>query len=293
MTARPGQTRVGFIGLGLMGGPMAGHVLAAGYELHVYNRTRAKADALVARGAKWHDDPASLARACDIVLTIVGFPNDVDDVYFGDAGIIAAANPGAYVVDMTTSSPAIARRIAAAAKARNLHALDAPVTGGDIGAQRAQLSIMVGGESEDFAALEPLFRTMGTAVHQGPAGYGQHAKLTNQIAIAGTILGVSEALGYAMRAGLDGEKLLQSISRGAAGSALLVHAGPRMLAGDFAPGFYVKHFLKDLGLALESARELGLDARGTALVKELYEKLAAMGHADEGTQALFRLFRAT
>jgi 3-hydroxyisobutyrate dehydrogenase len=291
MTARPGHTRVGFIGVGLMGGPMAGHVLAAGYELHVYNRTRPKAEALLARGATWHDDPASLARACDVVLTIVGFPKDVDEVYFGDSGIIAAANPGASVVDMTTASPAMARRIADAAKARSLRALDAPVTGGDIGAQRAQLSIMVGGERADFDAMEPLFRTMGTAVHQGPAGFGQHAKLTNQIAIAGTILGVSEALGYAMRAGLDGEKLLQSISRGAAGSALLVHAGPRMLAGDFAPGFYVKHFIKDLGLALESARELGLDARGTALVKELYDRVAAMGHADDGTQALFRLFR--
>ena len=150
---------------------------------------------------------------------------------------------------------------------------------------------VVGGERGDFDALEPIFRTMGTAVHQGPAGFGQHAKLANQIAIAGTILGVSEALGYAMRAGLDGEKLMQSISRGAAGSAQLVHAGPRMLAGDFAPGFYVKHFIKDLGLALESASELGLDVRGVSLVKELYEKLAAMGHADEGTQALFRLFR--
>lgn len=291
MTARPGHTRVGFIGLGLMGGPMAGHVLAAGYELHVYNRTRAKAESLLARGATWHEDPASLARACDVTCTIVGFPNDVEEVYFGASGIIAAANPGAYVVDMTTSSPAIARRIADAARARGLRALDAPVTGGDVGAQRAQLSIMVGGERGDFDALEPIFRTMGTAVHQGPAGFGQHAKLANQIAIAGTILGVSEALGYAMRAGLDGEKLMQSISRGAAGSALLVHAGPRMLAGDFAPGFYVKHFIKDLGLALESASELGLDVRGVSLVKELYEKLAAMGHADEGTQALFRLFR--
>ena len=291
MTARPGHTRVGFIGLGLMGGPMAGHILGAGYELHVYNRTRGKAEALLARGAAWHSDPASLARACDVIFTIVGFPNDVEQVYFGDTGLLGAAKQGAYVVDMTTSSPALAQRIADAARARGLRGLDAPVTGGDVGAQRAQLSIMVGGERADFDAVEPLFRTMGSAVHQGPAGFGQHAKLSNQIAIAGTILGVSEALGYALRAGLDGEKLLQSIARGAAGSALLLHAGPRMLAGDFAPGFYVKHFIKDLGLALESASELGLDARGTALVKELYDKLAAMGHADEGTQALFRLFR--
>jgi len=291
MTARPGHTRVGFIGLGLMGGPMAGHIQRAGFELHVYNRTRAKAEEHLARGAQWHADPASLARASDVIITIVGFPKDIEEVYFGDAGILGAAPPGAYVVDMTTSSPALARRIADAAKSRSLRALDAPVTGGDVGAQRAQLSIMVGGERADFDALEPLFRTMGSAVHQGAPGFGQHAKLTNQIAIAGTILGVSEALGYAMRAGLDGDKLLQSISRGAAGSSLLLHAGPRMLAGDFAPGFYIKHFIKDLGLALESATELGLDARGTALVKELYEKLAQTGHADEGTQALFRLFR--
>lgn len=291
MTVRPGHTRVGFIGLGIMGGPMASHIQRAGYELHVYNRTRAKADKHVARGAQWHDDPASLARACDVIITIVGFPKDIEEIYFGDDGILAAAHPGAYVVDMTTSSPKLARRIADAAAARSLRALDAPVTGGDIGAQRAQLSIMVGGDHTDFQALEPIFRTMGSAVHQGRPGFGQHAKLTNQIAIAGTILGVSEALAYAMRAGLDGEKLLQSISRGAAGSALLVHAGPRMLAGDFAPGFYVKHFIKDLGLALESANELGLDARGVKLVKELYEKLAESGHGDEGTQALFRLVR--
>jgi 3-hydroxyisobutyrate dehydrogenase len=291
MAVRPGTTRVGFIGLGLMGGPMAGHVQRAGFELHVYNRTKAKAEALLAGGGVWHSEPASLARACDVVLTIVGFPKDVEEVYFGDAGLIAAANAGSYLVDMTTSSPALARRIAEAGRARSLRVLDAPVTGGDIGAQRAQLSIMVGGDSADFTHLEPLFRCMGSAVHQGASGFGQHAKLTNQIAIAGTIAGVSEALGYAMRAGLDGEKLLQSISRGAAGSALLVHAGPRMLAGDFAPGFYIKHFIKDLTLALESAKELGLDARATALVKELYDRLAVQGHADEGTQALFRLFR--
>jgi 3-hydroxyisobutyrate dehydrogenase len=291
MAVDPRTTRVGFIGLGLMGGPMAGHVQSAGYELHVYNRTKAKAEALLAGGAVWHAEPASLARASDVVFTIVGFPKDVEEVYFGDAGLIAAAKPESYLVDMTTSSPALARRIAEEGHARSLRVLDAPVTGGDIGAQRAQLSIMVGGDAADFSALEPLFRCMGSAVHQGPSGFGQHAKLTNQIAIAGTIAGVSEALGYAMRAGLDGEKLLQSISRGAAGSALLVHAGPRMLAADFAPGFYIKHFIKDLTLALESAQELGLDARATTLVKELYDRLAAQGHADEGTQALFRLFR--
>jgi 3-hydroxyisobutyrate dehydrogenase len=291
MPVSPGTTRVGFIGLGLMGGPMAGHVQRAGFELHVYNRTQAKAESLLANGAIWHADPANLARACDVVFTIVGFPKDVEDVYFGDAGLIAAAKAGSYVVDMSTSSPALARRIAEAGRARSVRVLDAPVTGGDIGAQRAQLSIMVGGDPADFSALEPLFRCMGSAVHQGPSGFGQHAKLTNQIAIAGTIVGVSEALGYAVRAGLDGEKLLQSISRGAAGSALLVHAGPRMLTSDFAPGFYVKHFIKDLTLALESAQELGLDARATALVKELYDRLAAQGHADEGTQALFRLYR--
>jgi 3-hydroxyisobutyrate dehydrogenase len=270
---------------------MAGHVQRAGFELHVYNRTKAKAESLLAAGAVWHAEPASLARACDVVFTIVGFPKDVEEVYLGDAGLIASANAGSYLVDMTTSSPALARRIAEAGRARSLRVLDAPVTGGDIGAQRAQLSIMVGGDPADFSALEPLFRCMGSAVHQGTSGFGQHAKLTNQIAIAGTIVGVSEALGYAVRAGLDGEKLLQSISRGAAGSALLLHAGPRMLAGDFAPGFYVKHFIKDLTLALESAQELGLDARATALVKQLYDRLAAQGHADEGTQALFRLYR--
>ena len=285
----PGRAKVGFIGTGIMGAPMAGHLLRAGYELSVHNRTRAKAEPLVAAGATFCDSVASLAAECDVVLSIIGYPSDVEAVYLGDAGLVQSARPGTFLVDMTTSDPDLAERIEREGRARELRCLDAPVTGGDVGAKKAELSIMVGGAGADFEALLPLFRCMGNAVHQGPAGRGQHAKLANQIAIAGTMLGVCESLAYARRAGLDPEKLLQSISRGAAGSALLVHAGPRMLAGDFAPGFYVKHFIKDMDLALSQAREFSFEARALGLARALYGELASEGHADEGTQALFRI----
>jgi 3-hydroxyisobutyrate dehydrogenase len=287
---RPSDTKIGFIGVGIMGAPMAGHLLAAGYPLHVHNRTKEKAEPLILRGATWHDSVQSLAKASDIVLTIIGYPKDVEDVYLGEAGLVENARPGTVLCDMTTSDPELARRIDAAGRARGLRCLDAPVTGGDVGAQKAELSIMVGGDEADARALEPIFRCMGRAVHQGPAGSGQNAKLANQIAIAGTMIGVCEALAFARRAGLDPERLLASISRGAAGSALLLHAGPRMLRGDFAPGFYVKHFIKDLDLALESAEKLGLDARGLTIARALYGELRALGHENEGTQALFRLY---
>ena len=214
----------------------------------------------------------------------------MEEVYLGDAGLVRSARPGTFLVDMTTSDPELAVRIEREGRARNLRCLDAPVTGGDVGAKKAELSIMVGGDEADFRALEPLFRCFGSAVHQGTAGRGQHAKLANQIAIAGTMIGVCESLAYAKRAGLDPAKLLQSISRGAAGSALLVQAGPRMLAGDFAPGFYVKHFIKDLDLALSEARTFGLEARGLALARALYGELDANGHGEAGTQSLFRLY---
>jgi 3-hydroxyisobutyrate dehydrogenase len=286
----PARTKVGFIGVGIMGAPMAGHLVRAGYSLAVHNRTKDKARALIDGGAQWCDDVAGVAAESDVVVTIIGYPRDVEEVYLGEGGLIRHARPGTFLVDMTTSDPELWRRIDREGRARGLRCLDAPVTGGDVGAQKAELSIMVGGEEADFRALVPILRCMGSPVHQGPAGQGQHAKLANQIAIAGTMLGVCEALAYAKRASLDPAKLLQSISRGAAGSALLVHAGPRMLSGDYAPGFYVKHFIKDMDLALEAARALGLDARGLALARELYGELSARGHADEGTQSLFRLY---
>jgi 3-hydroxyisobutyrate dehydrogenase len=291
MQVKPGQTKVGFIGTGVMGKSMAGHILAAGYELRVYTRTKAKAADLLERGALWCETPGELAAQCDVVITMVGFPRDVEDVYFGENGLLAHARPGAVLIDMTTSSPLLAQRIAAAASDRGLHALDAPVSGGDIGAREARLSIMVGGAQETFDAVLPLLRVMGTnIVRQGEAGAGQHTKMVNQIAIASNMVGVCEALAYAKRAGLDPERVLASIAAGAAGSWSLSNLAPRIIKGDFAPGFYVKHFIKDMGIALQVAEEMQLELPGLALAKSLYDKLAAMGEEDSGTQALYKVF---
>jgi len=288
----PGQATVGFVGTGVMGGPMAGHALAAGYRVVVHTRTPARAGHLLDAGAEWAADVAELAGRCDVVVTMVGYPADVEEVYLGEEGLIANARPGTYLIDCTTSSPALAERIAAEAAARGIHALDAPVTGGDVGARQARLSIMVGGSDEDFAAVEGLLAVFGSAVvRQGPAGAGQHAKMANQLAIAGSMIGAAEALGYAKAAGLDPDRVLQSISAGSAGSWTLANLAPRMLAGDFAPGFYVRHFVKDLGIALDSAAELGVDLPGALLAAQLYEALIEAGFGDEGTQAIWRLYR--
>jgi len=282
---------IGFIGLGVMGQSMAGHLLAAGNRLQVHTRTRAKAGELLDRGAIWADSPAALARACDIVFTIVGFPQDVEAVYLGADGLLANLRPGAVLVDMTTSRPELAIRIAAAAFERGGQALDAPVSGGDKGAREGTLSIMVGGDRAAFDRVLPRFETMGkNIVHQGPPGSGQHCKLCNQMIIASTMVGVCEAIAYARQAGLAPETVLKSISAGAAGSWLLSNLAPRMLAGDFAPGFFVKHFVKDMAIAAESADHLALDTPGLDLALALYRKLAELGHADAGTQALFRLY---
>jgi 3-hydroxyisobutyrate dehydrogenase len=282
---------VAFIGLGIMGAHMAGHVLAAGHPLHVFNRTRAKADALVGRGATWHDSPGNATAAADFVITMVGFPRDVEDIYLGSGEIVARARPNAIFIDMTTSSPSLARRIAAAAKARGISALDAPVSGGEGGARDAKLSIMVGGDAEAFAAALPVLQLMGpNVVLQGEAGAGQHTKLSNQIVIAGTMLGVAEGLAYARRAGLDPKSVLRSIGTGAAGGFLLNNLGPKMLAGDFAPGFFIEHFLKDLTIALEEAHQLKLDLEGARTAAAQYAKLAEAGRNRDGTQALFELY---
>lgn len=283
--------KVGFIGLGIMGSSMAGHVQAAGYELHVFNRTRAKADELVARGAVWHDRPGELAAACDAVISIVGMPDDVEALYLGADGLIARAAPGTVLADMTTSSPSLAVRIAAAGAERGVPVLDAPVSGGDVGARNARLSIMVGGEETAFAHLAPVFAAMGDNIlRQGGPGAGQHTKMANQIAIACNMMAVCESLSYAARAGLDPRAVLKSIGTGAAASFALSVLGPRMLDGDFAPGFYVRHFIKDMGIALAEAEHMGLDLPGLAQAKRLYDTLATVGHADDGTQALFRLY---
>ena len=282
---------VAFMGLGIMGTHMAGHILAAGHPLHVFNRTRAKADALIARGAIWHDTPSDTAAAADVVITIVGFPSDVEDLYLGSGEIVARARPGAILIDMTTSSPSLAKRIAEAATSRGVSALDAPVSGGEIGARDAKLSIMVGGDAEPFSAALPILRLMGpNVVLQGGPGAGQHTKLSNQIVIAGTMLGVAEGLAYARGVGLDPKQVLGSIGTGAAGGFLLNNLGPKMIDGDFAPGFFVEHFLKDLSIALAEAKQLGLDLEGARTATAQYTKLAQAGGSRDGTQALFRLY---
>jgi 3-hydroxyisobutyrate dehydrogenase len=285
---------VGFIGFGIMGRSMAGHIHAKGYELHVYNRTRAKTDDLVAKGAIWHDTPGEVAAVCDVVFTIVGFPQDVEDIYLKPDGLVAQARPGTVLVDMTTSSPSLAQRISAAGAAKGVAVLDAPVSGGDIGARNAKLSIMIGGDAGAVAHVTPLFKLMGeNIVRQGEAGAGQHTKMANQIAIACNMQAVCESLSYAKRAGLDPKTVLTSISAGAAQSFALVNLGPRMLDGDFAPGFYVRHFIKDMSIALMEAERMKLELPGLAQAKVLYDRLAASGHADDGTQALFRLYDGT
>lgn len=283
---------VGFIGTGIMGRSMAGHLLRAGYPLNVYNRTKSKAEELIDRGANWYDSLSSLTKASDIIITIVGFPSDVEEVYLSENGIIANANPNSYVIDMTTSSPLLAQKIYELAKKRNIFALDAPVTGGDVGAREAKLSIMVGGDKNAFDQIKPLFDCMGTTVvYQGESGSGQHTKMANQIAIAGAIMGVCEALAYAKKSGLDQKTVLASIENGSAGSRQMTMLAPRIIKGDFAPGFYIKHFVKDMKIALDSAREMNLDLPGLSIAKSLYDKLLERGFGEDGTQALFRLYQ--
>jgi len=295
MTAMPGTTQVGFIGLGIMGGSMAGHIQAAGYPLHVYARKPEKTQSLVESGATRHDNVATLADACDIVITMVGYPSDVEEVYFGgeagaEAGIIAHLKPGAVVIDMTTSSPSLAERIAEAAAEKGATALDAPVSGGDVGARNAALAIMVGGDAAAFDEVLPVLRTMGKSIARlGPAGAGQHTKMVNQTVIAGTIMGVAEALAYAKAAGLDQEQVLEVIGGGAAGGFQLNVLGKRMVEGDFAPGFFVHHFLKDMGIAAAEAERMGLDLPALDLARRQYNRFADEGGREDGTQGLYKL----
>ncbi|KJE26985.1 NAD-binding of NADP-dependent 3-hydroxyisobutyrate dehydrogenase family protein [Geobacillus kaustophilus] len=280
---------IGFIGLGVMGKSMARHLLKAGYPLLVYTRTKEKAEGLLQEGAVWKETVADLARESDVVITMVGYPHDVEQVYFGEGGILENARPGTYVIDMTTSTPTLAQSIYKAAKQKGIHALDAPVSGGDIGAREGTLTIMVGGDEDVFLACKPILERLGTnIVRQGEAGAGQHTKMCNQIAIATNMIGVCEAMAYAKRAGLDPFKVLESIAKGAAGSWSLSNLAPRMLSGDFAPGFYVKHFIKDMKIALEEAERMNLPLPGLALAKSMYEELARAGEENSGTQALYK-----
>ncbi len=285
------KTRVGFIGLGVMGQHMAGHILNRGFELHVFTRTKSKAERLIGRGAVWEDSVAGLAGKSDLIISMVGFPEDVKQVYLGPAGILENAAPGSIALDMTTSDPALAATLFEAGREKGIHVLDAPVSGGDSGAKNATLSIMVGGEEPVFKTARPILDIMGkNIVYQGKAGAGQHTKMANQMAIAAGMLGVCEALAYVKQAGLDPETVLDSIGAGAAGSWSLNNLGPRILKGDFAPGFFIKHFIKDMDIASKSSKTLGLDTPGLDLALSMYRQAAQKGMADDGTQGLYKLY---
>lgn len=281
--------RIGFIGVGIMGKSMVRNLMKAGYELHIYARHKEKVEDVIAEGAIFHESIHDCVTDCDAVITIVGFPPDVEQVYFEEGNILDSAAPGTYLIDMTTTSPTLAQRIWSEGTARGFHVLDAPVTGGDTGAKAGTLSILVGGEEADYEACHSLFEAMGTNInYQGKAGCGQHAKLANQIMIAGTLSGVCEALTYARAKGLDLDVLLRSVATGAAGSKQLDAFGPKILAGDYAPGFFLKHFIKDMTLADEEATTSGvrLDVLETALTN--YRELQDKGYGDLGTQALIK-----
>ncbi|MGI8882458.1 MAG: NAD(P)-dependent oxidoreductase [Jatrophihabitans sp.] len=283
----PDRTRVGWIGTGVMGSPMCGHVLAAGYPVTVFARRPDSVAALVDAGAALADSPAAVAATSDVIVSIVSMPADVRAVTLGDGGTLSAAAAGAVLIDMTTSEPSLAREIHAAAQHRGVAAVDAPVSGGDVGARNATLSMMVGGDADVVEAVTPLLCVLGpTVVHQGGPGAGQHTKMANQILIAGTMIGVCEGLLYAHRAGLDPTTVLRSVGSGAAASAALTNLAPRMIVGDYAPGFYVEHFCKDLGIALAEARRANLALPGLALADQLYQALSAQGLGRSGTQAL-------
>jgi len=283
----PGVTKIGWIGTGVMGSSMCGHLIAKGFTATVFSRTRSKADALVAKGAQWASTPRAVAEQSDVIFSIVGFPSDVRSVMLGPDGALAGSKAGNILVDMTTSEPSLAVEIAQAAAAKQVHSVDAPVSGGDIGAREARLSIMIGGEKEIVDALQPCWEAMGkTIVHQGAPGAGQHTKMANQILIATNMIGVCEALLYGYKAGLDLPTVMQSVGPGAAGSWSLANLGPRIIANNFDPGFFVEHFIKDMGIALDESKRMGLSMPGLALAHQLYVSVKAQGHGRDGTHAL-------
>ena len=283
----PESTTIGWIGTGVMGLSMCSNLIDAGYRTNVFSRTKARAASLVERGATWCESPQAVASGSDVTFSIVGFPSDVRAVHLGPAGTLAGAKPGSVIVDMTTSDPSLAIEIAEAAQSKSVHSVDAPVSGGDVGAQQGTLSIMIGGQAEVVAGLQPLLEILGkTIVLQGPAGAGQHTKMVNQTLIATNMIGVCEALLYAHKAGLDLETVMKSVSSGAAGSWSLSNLGPRIINKNFDPGFFVEHFIKDIGIALSESQKLGLSLPGLALAHQLYLAVAAQGNSRLGTHAL-------
>lgn len=287
MTISPGKTRIGWIGTGVMGSSMCGHLMAKGFSATVYNRSKAKADSLLAKGAAWAATPKAVAQKSDVIFAIVGFPQDVRSVMLGPDGALAGCDEGNILVDMTTSEPSLAVEIYQEAAQRGVHSVDAPVSGGDVGAKEARLSIMIGGDKVVVDALRPCWEAMGkTIIHQGAAGAGQHTKMVNQILIASNMVGVCEALLYGYRAGLDLKVVLESVSTGAAGSWSLANLGPRIINNNFDPGFFVEHFIKDMGIALDESKRMGLCMPGLAVAHQLYISLKAQGHGRDGTHAL-------
>ncbi|EAG1709664.1 NAD(P)-dependent oxidoreductase [Listeria monocytogenes] len=284
--------KIGFVGTGVMGSSMALHLLEAGYEVFVYTRTKSKAEELLPKGARWEASPASLASQVDILISMVGYPQDVEQLYLDENGFLANLSSGAVAIDMTTSSPALAKKIAKVGAEKGIGILDAPVSGGDIGAKNGTLAIMVGGSEEVFLKVKPILDILGSSVIlQGDAGAGQHTKMVNQIAIASNMIGVTEAIIYAEAAGLNPSRVLDSISGGAAGSWSLTNLIPRVLKDDFSPGFFIKHFIKDMGIAISEAKQMGLELPGLTLAEKMYQTLAEQGLSEEGTQALIKYYR--
>ena len=289
----PSTTRLGWIGTGVMGLSMCGHLLGKGYRVTVHNRTKTKAQPLLDKGAQWADSPKAVSAPSQVIFTMVGYPRDVRDVYFGDDGVLAGVKSGSVVIDMSTTEPSLSKEIYAAAKAKGVDAIDAPVSGGDVGARNATLSIMVGGDAGAVERVRPLLEALSkTIVHQGGAGAGQHAKLCNQIVCAGTMIGVCESLLYGHRAGLNLETMLQSIRGGAAGCWTLDNLAPRILQRNFAPGFMVDHFVKDMEIGLAEAERMNLALPGLKLVRDLYRAVQAQGHGRSGTHALYLALEA-
>ncbi len=285
--------KIGFIGTGVMGNSLVKHLLDDKHEVSIYTRTAKKAENLLEAGAVLLDSPQQVAENSELIFTMVGYPADVEHVYFGDNGLLEHAKKGTVLVDMTTSQPKLAQRIFASAAEKGLHALDAPVSGGDIGAKNGVLSIMIGGEKDIYKQISPILNLFGeNIVFQGPAGAGQHTKMCNQINIASTMIGVCESLIYAEKAGLNPERVLRSISSGAAGSWSLSNLAPKMITEDFRPGFYIKHFIKDMKIAAEEAENWGLDLPGLKQSLAMYEEVASKGHEDNGTQSLITYYKA-
>ena len=283
--------KIGWIGTGVMGASMCSHILKAGYEVSVFTRSKEKSSDLLKEGAIWCENISVLVQRSDIIFSIVGYPNDVEDVYLGSGGVVDSASESMLLVDMTTSKPALAKRIAIEAAKKNIHSLDAPVSGGDIGAKQGKLAVMVGGEQEGFSRAEPLFKLLGENIaHMGGPGAGQHTKMSNQILIATTMIGVVESLLYGLKAGLDQQEIINVIGKGAAGSWSINNLGPRIVKNNFDPGFYIKHFVKDMGIALTEAKAMNLSLPGLAMAHQFYVAAVAEGFENLGTQGLYKVF---